>query len=755
MAARLPEHRFPSLGPITGTDRFHTINRLTAGSAPLVLLAFCLATFWPHVQPAHAEEPSSAQQEGVSRPDPKVGRETSNTDDMTKLIEEEQKLVLQEGSASIARGMYPGKLQPISDAPSNVYIITDDDIRHSGAIDLPTILRRIPGIDVMQVNGADFNVAARGNNQLRANKMLVLVDGRSIYLDSQGEVLWKNIPVTLPEIKRIEVLKGPAAALYGFNAFDGVINIITKSAAEMKGVTLQFGGGEYGTISGAAVVAGVHNKFGYRLSYGHNQTNSWNNRDSLAFRNNLFNGQLEYAMPGDARLTLQGGIVDANRYDGPIVDTVATTQQPMQRYASAVYDRPNFFIRAYWTGNHQPGTIGTNPLIANNLRFVDQNGTSAHFLEANSYNIEAQHAVELWTGNRLTYGVNYRHNTATGNFTDGHEDRVGLYLQDEWRLTQTLTAVGGLRYDIDTFINPTISPRFSLQWRPLENHSFRAGVSVGYRPPTLFETQTANFGCISPRIPFSPSLAPCQVGVNPFTGETRTTLNGNGNLAPEQIISYDAGYQGWFWKHRLQVRADVFFNHISDLISIASVGQGANSFANGGTQGAAGQGGGSADIYGGEVGIEAQITTWLSGFVNYTYQDIGQTYTTGNTTQTNRVARGAPKHKVNAGVRADFDNGLNGEALIHYVSSATYPIDPGFVGFASPFFGAPLPPTATVGSYVLLNLRGAYKFWRERKTGREAEVAVTAFNSLNDKHKEHPLGETIGSRVMGWLTIKY
>ena len=111
----------------------------------------------------------------------------------------------------------------------------------------------------MQVTGADFNVAARGDNQLRANKMLVLVDGRSIYLDTQGEVLWKNIPVTLPEIKRIEVLKGPAAALYGFNAFDGVINIITKSAAEMKGVTLQFGGGEYGTISGAAIVAGVHN----------------------------------------------------------------------------------------------------------------------------------------------------------------------------------------------------------------------------------------------------------------------------------------------------------------------------------------------------------------------------------------------------------------------------------------------------------------------------------------------------------------
>jgi outer membrane receptor protein involved in Fe transport len=133
--------------------------------------------------------------------------------------------------------------QPISEAPSNVYVITDEDIRQSGATDLPTVLRRIPGLEVMQTTGADINVSARGDNQLSANKLLVMVDGRSIYIDMQGQIYWKMIPVTLPEIKRIEVLKGPASAVYGFNAFDGIINIITKSPEEMKGTTLQFGGG--------------------------------------------------------------------------------------------------------------------------------------------------------------------------------------------------------------------------------------------------------------------------------------------------------------------------------------------------------------------------------------------------------------------------------------------------------------------------------------------------------------------------------
>lgn len=103
--------------------------------------------------------------------------------------------------------------QPISEAPSNVYVITDEDIRLSGATDIPTLLRRVPGIEVMQTNAADFNVSMKGNNQLAANKLLVLIDGRSVYIDQAGLTLWKLLPVTLTAIKRIEVLKGPASAL--------------------------------------------------------------------------------------------------------------------------------------------------------------------------------------------------------------------------------------------------------------------------------------------------------------------------------------------------------------------------------------------------------------------------------------------------------------------------------------------------------------------------------------------------------------
>ena len=175
---------------------------------------------------------------------------------------QEEVLYLNEETISIA-SRYE---QPISKAPSDVYVITDEDIGNSGATDIPTVLRRISGLEVMQMTGADFNVSVRGDNQPSANKLLlVMVDGRSIYVDVQGSVLWKAIPVTLPEIKRIEVQKGPASVLYGFNAFDGIVNIITKSPEEMTGATAQVGGGAYGTISSAAVYANRYKNVGLRL----------------------------------------------------------------------------------------------------------------------------------------------------------------------------------------------------------------------------------------------------------------------------------------------------------------------------------------------------------------------------------------------------------------------------------------------------------------------------------------------------------
>ncbi|MCE3224968.1 MAG: putative TonB-dependent receptor [Nitrospira sp.] len=626
------------------------------------------------------------------------------------LASEELALLKEEETVSIATRYE----QPISQAPSNVYVITDEDIRHSGATDIPTVLRRVPGLDIMQVTGADFNVSARGDNQLFANKILVMVDGRSVYIDGQGLVFWKSLPVTLPEIKRIEVLKGPASVVYGFNAFDGVINIITKSAQELKGTTLQFGGGELGTISSAAVHAGTAGKLDYRLSLGRDQNQQWRNDDALAFRSHKFNVQTQYNFSGEASLRVAGGFIDTNRFDGPVSNLQISRSQFNQAYSDVHYQFRNISIRGWWQGNDIPVESSTHPLLAQFVRQTNATGGSNVSFTTNTYNLEAQQGIDFGPSNRLSYGVNYRYNTVDGSAVSelGGEDRLGFYLQNEWNMLPSLTLLAGIRYDLHTRITGTWSPRIALVYHLTPEHTFRLSGSVAYRPPTLFESNLDVR--ILPTVP--PLFAPIP-------------LFGSQTLNPEQIISYEAGYQGWWLKHRLRTRLDLFFNHLSDLINFQTIGA-TRTLVNGG----------EADIYGAEGGVEFLATRWLSGFANVSYQQIGQTFTGVS-------RRGGPDWKANVGIRGDWDSGLNAEVAVHYVAGATYPLIEFFTALAPVL---PVRPSPTVDSYTLLNLRGGYRFWHDK-----AEVAVAVYNALDDRHKEHPLGDTLGSRVMGWVTLRY
>ncbi|MBX3331397.1 MAG: TonB-dependent receptor [Nitrospira sp.] len=641
---------------------------------------------------------------------------------------QQEVLYLKEETVSIA-SRYE---QPISDAPSNVYVITDEDIRMSGAIDIPTVLRRIPGLEIMQMSGADFNVSVRGNNQPMANKLLVLVDGRSIYVDLQGTVYWKALPVTLPEIKRIEVLKGPASALYGFNAFDGIVNIITKTPDELKGTTLQFGGGELGTITSAAVTAGTVGNLGFRVSAGRDQNQQWREQDALAFRSHKLNVATTYALSGNGTLHLSGGVVDTNRYDGQIGETVSSSTRLTQAYLSAGLEWGTFSLRTWWSRLSSDSLPTTNPLLSDFLTIANRDGSSQSLTSADTYNLDLQHMIGLGPSHQFTYGLNYRHISLFGNISSGltREDRLGLFVQDEWRLAPTLSVVAGGRYDIDTFINPTISPRLAVIYHLSPNHSFRTSASVAYRPPTLIETSLDQRA----RTTIPTGLAP----PFPTTVTNSIPVLGSTNLDPEQIISCDLGYQGWWVQHRVRTRGDLYFNHLSDLIGNRNASPSQATFVNDR---------GHANIYGLEAGVEILATAWLSGYANYSYEFFDQTFL-------GTVRRGAPHHKANVGLRGIWVNGVSADMSYHYVGQATYPVAHTFTALAP--FGVPF-VDPHVSSYNLLNLRLGYRFWQQQAAAgyvREAEVAVSVFNALNDRHREHPLGDLIGSRVMGWLTVK-
>lgn len=648
-----------------------------------------------------------------------IPRASSSTEQQLQ----EEALYLKEETVSIA-SRYE---QPISRAPSDVYVITDEDIRLSGATDIPTLLRQVPGMEVMQMNAVDFNVSVRGNNQLVANKLLVMVDGRSIYLDQAGLVFWKQLPVALIEIKKIEVLKGPASAVYGFNAFDGVVNIITKSPEEMKGTTLQIAGGEIGTLLTNAVHAGTSGKWGYRVSAGHEQTQRWSNRNATALNGQRIGGVTEYHLPGDGKIRAEVGLVRSNPYNGT-QNSISTGEQHFsQTYALVSYERSGLLVRGWWNGQFAGANPLLHPLLVPALGVTDRFGKTQEEFSQNTYDFETRYRLKPFETLSVNIGANYRHIIGSSNMYSPQisENRLGLYTQGDWQMLPALELSASLRYDLDTFIVPTLSPRAAIVYHLTSNQMLRLSSSFAYRPPTANEVGLSALNPVT--LPGSPPV--------------NIPIQGSSDVSPEHIASYEMGHQGWWWDHRLRTRLTGFYNHTSDLIEFRNP-------TNNPLNTVRPINGGVADIYGGEVGTEFLVTSWLSGFANYAYQEVGQS-------STGFSRRGFPHHKVNAGLRLNWDP-FRGEILYHHVGAASYPLADAFTNLA-PFFPAgTVLPTEDVRSYNLLNIRLGYLLWRQQSGAhvREAELAISVFNALNDTHREHPLGDLLGTRVMGWLTVK-
>src|SRR5207253_11426646 len=162
-----------------------------------------------------------------------------------------------------------------SKAPASLTVIGEDEIRMSGAATIPELLRRVPGVDVAEMDPSDTNISIRGFNRRVANKVLVLVDGRSMYQDFLGTTLWPLLDVAVQDIARIEVIRGPGSALYGANAFAGVVNIITKIGDEAAGARAFMQAGDHGTFQGGVSAGGRSGKLAYRTTVAYDRADKW------------------------------------------------------------------------------------------------------------------------------------------------------------------------------------------------------------------------------------------------------------------------------------------------------------------------------------------------------------------------------------------------------------------------------------------------------------------------------------------------
>jgi outer membrane receptor for ferrienterochelin and colicins len=420
-----------------------------------------------------------------------------------------------------------GSPQRATDVPANMEIITADDIRRSGADNIPDILKFVSGLDVRRYGVATAEVAIRGYSQPPNPRLLVMVNGRQVYLDDYGYVAWSTIPVQLDEIRQIEVVKGPSSALFGFNAASGVINIITYDPLKDDTGAVTLRTGTQSLREGSAVATfRIGDTAGVRISAGGMRSNDFS-AHGLSFEDEFFrtpprNGALNL----DARWTISPNV--ELMAEGSAVDS-----RTPEDLAGA------FFDLHYRTNSLRLGAAAdTNFGLMNFEVYRNQTHTLYHSLlfgdeplVNNVYVAKTSDLVRIGVDNTIRLGLEYRDNSVAGRDYSG---RVGYndYAGDvmwNWNMTPTLSLTNAVRVDelslrytgtlvpggglsISQYNNATITAlsfNSGLTWKPSEMETWRLTAARGVEAPSLDD-----FGVQLPGIPASigsPDLRPTSI----------------------------------------------------------------------------------------------------------------------------------------------------------------------------------------------------------------------------------------------------
>ncbi|MBI4831948.1 MAG: TonB-dependent receptor, partial [Candidatus Lindowbacteria bacterium] len=432
--------------------------------------------------------------------------------------------------------------QPITQSPSSISVITAEDIRRSGATNIADLLRRVPGLDVIRITQSDANISARGFDEPGANAVLVLIDGRSVYLDFFGNILWDSLPIVMEEIERIEVIRGPGSALYGANAFSGVINIITKTPEQLQGTTVSSTIGQFETFINTVIHAGVQDRWSYKVVGSWNETNSMEFDDTNEREDAKASALLGYQFENDSKLTFSTGFDDG---DGNTLagDSVFAREGTLY-YAKLNYDYEIWKFQTYYN--------------MTDLDVADEISEEERSIVNNVVDFEIQNTLEPNDENILIWGLNYRYNRVVSRELIGRnqtENVFSIYAQDEFRPVADLAITGGVRFDHHPITGHHFSPRLSAVYEPWENHVFRATFSQAFRNPAFVESYLD--------LMIMTEAAPLP--------DFPVTLTGNRDLDSEQITSFELGYQTRQLQNRLGLKAEVFYNLLDDFITLLPV----------------------------------------------------------------------------------------------------------------------------------------------------------------------------------------
>jgi len=446
----------------------------------------------------------------------------------------------------------------LSQSPAAISVITQEDIRRSGLATTPELLRTVPGLDVARINANEWAVSSRGFNHQFANKLLVLIDGRTIYTPASGGVFWNAQDVVLEDLDRIEVIRGPGATLWGGNAVNGVINIITKSAKETQGalVSTSFGtedhpsttvryGGQLATNFYYRAYVKYFNRDGLVDANGDDAPDDWS-----ALRGGL---RLNWEPSPENNFTLQGDYYDSDA--GKNMPRVSLTP-PSSRQVDVTARNSGGNVVGRWARTFSETSQLTLQGYYDHVEQGDGAGTEFR----NTGDIDLQHRFALGARNDVVWGAGYRYATveSTPSFNlTWTPDKMRLqlfnvFVQDEITLVpDQLHFTLGSKFEHNTLTGLEIQPSARLLWTPTERQTAWASVSRATRTPSLFERNIRlNAAAFQPS-PFAPPVL-----VSSF---------GNPNAEAEKLIAYELGYRIEPMK-QLSFDVAMFYNVYEDLL---------------------------------------------------------------------------------------------------------------------------------------------------------------------------------------------
>ncbi len=590
------------LSTITGTDGRYTLRRVPAGPQTVVFR-------WLGYRPTEVQV--------IVEADKTVAADAALEAVVISLGE-----IVVEGAS---RGP-----ERIVEAPAAISVVPQA-VLQSVAItgQAPVALQAVPGVDVVQSGVNDFNVNARGFNSSLTRRVLTLQDGRDLAIAFLGSQEWNGLTQPLDDLGKVEMVRGPGSALYGANAFSGVINITTPEAREVLGSKLTVAGGELETfrVDGRHAGLAADGRIGFRVNGGLNRSDTYSRSRTLRngtslqeeyadatdepvpvtaearplhgqtadpltgevsgdrdpLRNVYGSGRLDYYLDNGSVLSVDGG---AARVENEIFVTgIGRVQvhEAIKPYARAAIAADRYNIFGYWNSRTslEPQFSLTSGLP------LEERSDVFHFEGQNNWNFQNDRG-------RVVYGASYRNskvntsgtlmNLANDNRSD---DLYSVYGQAEYRITPQVRIVGAGRFDDGDLIEGQFSPKGAIVFSPNESHSFRFSVNRAFQTPNLSEfflqvpvaAPTASprtlegsvetyYAAVRQNIPGA-ALAGLTITDDlpwQFSPLTNALALGNADLDVETVTGWEVGYKGTLGD-KVYVTADAYINQLRNFVT--------------------------------------------------------------------------------------------------------------------------------------------------------------------------------------------